>query len=147
MKKEVIFAENQGIWISYNPDDVIFHIKEIFDDYPNRRWFEKGIYYDYDLMLYKSKTTGKSAIIISFWEYSGKVMGCPDCAMIKQWAVFDYDTEENESDSAEFDNDKIRIALNDSKPVLPIKIFRGFCNKLKESFGINPYKDEDIKNI
>lgn len=140
MSQEIIYAENQVSWIRYNPDDVVLHLKEKFDDYPNRRWYEKGIYYEYDLIVYKSKSTNTSAVMISFWDISGKIISCPDCAMIKKWFVHDYPSSED-------DEDHLRLSLVDMRGLLPYKIFAAFCNNLKELKQFNLYKESEIKTI
>lgn len=138
-----IFAENQNAWVSYDPKNVLIHLTEKFDDYPNRSWYEKGIYYDYDLIYYYNMRTNKVAIIMSFWEITGKVMSCPDCAMTKLWYVKDFERTDERKVSLE----ELKAALLEMKNHIPVKVFTKFVEALEKEYAFTLYDDKEVKNL
>ena len=142
-EKTYIFAENQNTWVSYYPEDIVFHLTERFDDYPNRRWYEKGIYYDYDLIYYHNSRFNKSAIIMSFWEITGKVMSCPDCAMTKLWYVKDFERTDERKVSLE----ELKAALLEMKNHIPVKVFTKFVETLDKDHDFKLYANEEVKEL
>lgn len=138
-----IFAENQNAWVSYDPKNVLIHLTEKFDDYPNRSWYEKGIYYDYDLMFYNNSRFNKCAIIMSFWEITGKVMSCPDCAMTKLWYVKDFERTDERKVSLE----ELKAALLEMKNHIPVKVFTKFVETLEKEYAFTLYDDKEVKKL
>ena len=138
-----IFAENQNAWVSYDPKNVLIHLTEKFDDYPNRSWYEKGIYYDYDLMFYNNSRFNKCAIIMSFWEITGKVMSCPDCATTKLWYVKDFERTDERKVSLE----ELKAALLEMKNHIPVKVFTKFVETLEKEYAFTLYDDKEVKKL
>ena len=139
-----IFAENQNAWVSYDPKNVLIHLTERFDDYPNRSWYEKGIYYDYDLMFYNNSRFNKCAIIMSFWEITGKVMSCPDCAMTKLWYVKEFERcDDARPNMAAF----FKEALLEMKNHIPVKVFTKFVETLDKDHDFKLYANEEVKEL
>ena len=48
---KIIFAENSGNYYALDPAKIKEHITVTFDDYANRHWWEKGVYYNYDFII------------------------------------------------------------------------------------------------
>ena len=137
MTDNVIFAENVGNWYQLDPDNYKLKISEVYDDYEHRHWWEKGVYYDYDFIIYYNVKTGREAIIASYWDIRGKVLGCGDCAMTKLWYV-------RERADGQEEADLIREALKDIEPAIPHKVYVKFLKEVDTILGVKPYTKEEI---
>ena len=137
MIEPVIFAENTGTFYQIDSVNIKLKIEETFDDYANRHFWEKGIYYDYEIALYYNKQTGKLAFIGSYWDIKGKVFGCADCAMTKLWYVKEGIEGQNELDL-------LREALRDFEVAIPHKVFAKFVTELDKELGLKLYKEEEL---
>lgn len=141
MDKQVIFAENHQRYYSYNKENILEHFTSVLDDYPNRHWWERGIYYVYDLIIYKNPETKNLSIIVSYWDIKGRVLSCPDCAMTKLWYV---------NQIGQFDSEHpepIRKAVKDVEGAIPHKVFVDLVRQLEKHTGIKLYSEKEIVEL
>ena len=140
---EIIYAENLGDWIEYDVKNVVKHFMVHHDDYPLRNFWEKGVFYDFDLILYHNKESNKKFLILSYWDVRGKVLSCPDCSMSKLWYVHEYtDKKEGNGDVWDFHE-----TLKEGVQAIPKKVYDVFLEKLNEYNGFVPYKPEEVVSI
>lgn len=137
--KPIIFAENLGRWIKYDIKNVCHHFTVRHDDYPIRQWYEKGVYYDFDLIIYHNKSTNKQAIILSFYGIKGKVMGCPDCATTKLWLVMQHNNSSLE--------EELRKVFATVVSQIPQVVIDKFVKLLHKTYGFTLYKPEEVEEI
>lgn len=133
----VIFAENVGNWYQLDPDNYKVKISEVYDDYEHRHWWEKGVYFDYDFMVYYNPKTNKEAVVVSYWDIRGKVLGCGDCAMTKLWYVRERADDQEEADL-------IREVLKEIEPAIPHKVHVKFLKEIDTILGIKVYTEEEV---
>lgn len=139
MIEPIIYAENTGDYYQIDPECIKVRIEDTFDDYKDRHFWEKGIYYDYELFIYHNEKTNQKALIGSYWDLKGKIFGCADCGMTKLWYVKVFDEDEGVSYE-----DNIRDAFLDYQVAIPNQICVKFKNELDKQLGIKMYKEEEL---
>lgn len=137
-----IFAENTRQYYQIDPGNIILQIEEVFDDYQHRSWWEKGIYYNYEIILYQNPKTNKCAFIGSYIDIRGKILGCADCAATKLWYVKEFECDKDKTSDEYKDN--IRQALKTYEIYIPHQIYVKFLEELGKEIGFTIWNEKEV---
>ena len=146
--EKVVYAENVSKWYSFETKNVIDKVRVQFDDNPYRHWWEKREVYDYDFYVYHNPDSGKYALIISFWDVKGKILGTPECGITKMWYV--KEVEPNVVDGVIVDTpltEHLKSCFEEIERVVPQKVCKKFHDELIKKYGEFYYTNETLVKL
>lgn len=131
-------------WYKVDFDDgyTLNHFKYNYEVYPLRDWWEKKIYYEYDL-IERQNEKNIHTFLISHWEPVGRALGCPDCTREKVWEILVNDLSKGE---ITWDSEQIYHNLfSVIERYDPKKVIDNFRKQIEKKLGFDPVLTRTIK--
>lgn len=144
MAIQYLYAENSKKWYAVDLDDgnTVLYTKYKFEDNPDRAWWERAIYYEYEFIIRDTKN-GMHALMFSFWEPRGRVTGCMACAMSKVWCIFPFDA--NEDGVVWDEQDFVHKIFKLAEQRLPKPVRAAFGEEIQKKRGYDPFVTDAMK--